>query len=94
MCGEGFFFRLFIFLRFDKFLVTHVPKNPSREGLAQLHSDPKITLDSQKLQKNYVVQCTWESRDSPLLYVNPDSDEHLSWHLLKDMLFQFLGSQI
>lgn len=51
MCGEGFFFRLFIFLRFDKFLVTHVPKNPSREGLAQLHSDPKITLDSQKLQK-------------------------------------------
>ena len=68
MCGSSSFSDCFIFLRFHKFLVTHVPKIPCKGGLAQHSSALKITLASEKCNDKTV---NTETKDSILHYYIP-----------------------
>jgi hypothetical protein len=94
-----YFSDCFIFLRFDKFLVTHM--YPPQLALLRLKWGTNCatnghlgfgrnltTLSSSKLP------CPWDGWHSPLLYTRPGRNEYSSSQHLKDMFLHFFRSPV
>ena len=91
-----YFSDCFIFLRFDKFLVTHM--YPPQLALLRLKWGTMVTSASEEILQltlsSCKLSCPWDGWHSPLLYTRPGRNEYSSSQHLKDMFLHFFRSPV